>query len=163
MSQLALISNTLSTLHHENMTIYYLVKLGFIGVNVICLISAQNIGSSNEYPQSTFWAEIWKISEFLSETFSFWWWNFHYIWIGVFSKWTDSFVSYVIILFQVDYTNNSDITVRFTLLDRPPPIGNVKHPKLEPDLNTVATLLSTAINNGTFKVKMTPTGQTVSL
>ena len=81
----------------------------------------------------------------------------------MFSKWTDSFVSYVIILFQVDYTNNSDITVRFTLLDRPPPIGNVEHPKLEPDLNTVATQLSTAINNGTFKVKMTPQGQTVSL
>ena len=28
-------------------------------------------GSSNEYPQSMFWAEIWKISEFLSENFHF--------------------------------------------------------------------------------------------
>ena len=26
-------------------------------------------GGSNEYPQSMFWAEIWKISEFLSEDF----------------------------------------------------------------------------------------------
>ena len=26
---------------------------------------------SNEYPQSMFWAESWKISEFLSETFKF--------------------------------------------------------------------------------------------
>ena len=58
---------------------FYTVKLGFTGVNLIFLISAQNIdcgyslepprrgariGSSNEYPQSMFWAEIWKISEF---------------------------------------------------------------------------------------------------
>ena len=29
-------------------------------------------GGSNEYPQSMFWAEIWKISEFfLSENFQF--------------------------------------------------------------------------------------------
>ena len=28
-------------------------------------------GGSNEYPQSMFWAEIWKISEFLSENFLF--------------------------------------------------------------------------------------------
>ena len=28
-------------------------------------------GGSNEYPQSMFWAEIWKISEFLSEIFLF--------------------------------------------------------------------------------------------
>ena len=45
-------------------------------------ISAQNIdcgyslepprrGDSNEYPQSMFWAEIWKISEFLSESFQY--------------------------------------------------------------------------------------------
>ena len=26
-------------------------------------------GGSNEYPQSMFWAEIWKISDFLSENF----------------------------------------------------------------------------------------------
>ena len=27
-------------------------------------------GGSNEYPQSMFWAETWKISEFLSENFT---------------------------------------------------------------------------------------------
>ena len=54
---------------------FYIVKLGFTGVYIIFLISAQNIdcgyslelphrGSSNEYPQSMFWAETWKISEF---------------------------------------------------------------------------------------------------
>ena len=59
---------------------FYIVKLGFTGVYIIFLISAQNIdcgysleppcrGGSNEYPQSMFWAEIWKISEFLSENF----------------------------------------------------------------------------------------------
>ena len=58
------------------------VKLGLTGVYIIFLISAQNIdcvyslempqwGSSNKYPQSMFWAEIWKISEFLSENFQF--------------------------------------------------------------------------------------------
>ena len=52
-----------------------MVKQGFTGVYIIFLISAQNIdcgyslepprrGDSNEYPQSMFWAEIWKISEF---------------------------------------------------------------------------------------------------
>ena len=60
----------------------YIVKLGFTGVYIIFLISAQNIdsgyslepprrGGSNEYPQSMFWAEIRKISEFLSEIFHF--------------------------------------------------------------------------------------------
>ena len=61
---------------------FYIVKLGFTGVYIIFLISAQNIdcgyslepprrGGSNEYPQSMFCAEIWKISEFLSEKFQF--------------------------------------------------------------------------------------------
>ena len=77
---------------------FYIVKRGFTGVYIIFHISAQNIdcgyslepprrGGSNEYPQSMFWAEIWKISEFLYlKIFSFWRWNFLYIWIGVFSK-----------------------------------------------------------------------------
>ena len=43
-------------------------------------------GGSNEYPQSMFWAEVWKISEiFYLEIFSFWRWNLLYIWIGMFS------------------------------------------------------------------------------
>ena len=61
---------------------FYIVKLEFAGVNIIFLISAQNIdcgyllklplwGSSNEYPQSKFWAEKRKISEFSSENFQF--------------------------------------------------------------------------------------------
>ena len=61
---------------------FYAVKQGFTGVYVIFLISAQNIdcgyslepprrGGSNEYPQSMFWAEIWKISELLIRKFSF--------------------------------------------------------------------------------------------
>ena len=60
---------------------FYKVKLGFAGVYIIFLVSAQNTdcgyslelphrGSSNEYQQSMFWAEIWKIPEFLSENFS---------------------------------------------------------------------------------------------
>ena len=74
----------------------YIVKLGFTGVCVFLLVSAQNIdcgysleppsaqnidcgysleppqwGGSNEYPQSMFWAEIWKISEFFIWKFSF--------------------------------------------------------------------------------------------
>ena len=60
---------------------FYIVKLGFTGVYIIFLISAQNIdcgyslepprrGGSNEYPQSMFWAEIWKISEIFIWKFS---------------------------------------------------------------------------------------------
>ena len=76
---------------------FYIVKLGFTGVYIIFQISAQNIdcgyslepprrGGFNEYPQSMFWAEMWKISEFLYlKMFSFWRWIFLYIWVGVFS------------------------------------------------------------------------------
>ena len=50
---------------------FYIVKLGFRGVCIIFLISAQKTdcgyslelpcrGSSNEYPQSIFWAKLWK-------------------------------------------------------------------------------------------------------
>ena len=60
----------------------YIIKLGFTGVYIIFLISAQNIdcwyslepphrGGSNEYPQSMFWAEVWKISEFFIWKFPF--------------------------------------------------------------------------------------------
>ena len=61
---------------------FYIVKLWFTGVYIIFIISAQKHrlwysleapqwGGSNEYPQSMFWAEIWKISDFLSENFQF--------------------------------------------------------------------------------------------
>ena len=64
---------------------FYIVKLGFTGVYIIFLISAQNIecgyslepprrGGSNEYPQSMFWAEIWKkYQNFYLKIFIFWW------------------------------------------------------------------------------------------
>ena len=79
---------------------FYIVKLWFTWVYIIFLISAQihrlwysleppRRGGSNEYPQSMFWAEIWKISEFFVWIFfSFWRWIFLYIWIGVFSYWS---------------------------------------------------------------------------
>ena len=61
---------------------FYIVKLGFTGVYISFLISAQNLdceyslepprrGGSNEYPQSRFWTEIRKISEFFIWKFSF--------------------------------------------------------------------------------------------
>ena len=62
---------------------FYIVKLGITGVYIIFLISDQNIdcryslepprrGGSNEYPQSMFWAEIWKkYQSFLSKNFQF--------------------------------------------------------------------------------------------
>ena len=76
--------------------LFYTVKLGFTGVYIVFLIPAQKHrlwvfvrtawrGGSNEYPQSMFWAEIWKYQKFYLKTFIFWWWNFQYIWIGVFS------------------------------------------------------------------------------
>ena len=54
---------------------FNIVKLGFTGVYIIFLFLLKNIdcwyllelpqwGSSNEYPQSMFYAEIWKISAF---------------------------------------------------------------------------------------------------
>ena len=60
---------------------FYIVKLGFTGVYIIFLIFAQNIdcgyalepprrGGSNEYPQSMFWAKVWKIWEFFIWIFS---------------------------------------------------------------------------------------------
>ena len=69
---------------------FYTVKLGFTGVYIIFLISAQNIdcgyslelpwrGGSNEYPQSIFWAEIWKRSEFFIWKFSVFWGEIFYI------------------------------------------------------------------------------------
>ena len=67
---------------------FYIVKLGFTGVYIIFFYFCSKHrlwvlvrtapstepprrGGSNEYPQSMFWAEIWKISEFLSENFQF--------------------------------------------------------------------------------------------
>ena len=60
---------------------FYIVKLGFRGVYIIFFISAQKHrlwysleppqqGSSNKYPQSMFWAEVWKIPEVFIGKFS---------------------------------------------------------------------------------------------
>ena len=48
---------------------------------IIFLISAQKQkGGYNEFPQSMFWAEIWKkYRNFYLKAFRFWWWNFQYI------------------------------------------------------------------------------------
>ena len=66
----------------------YIVKLGFTGVYIIFPFLLKNIdcgyslelprwGSSNKYPQSMFWAEIWKMLEFfIWFLFSFWRWKF---------------------------------------------------------------------------------------
>ena len=69
---------------------FYIVKLGFTGVYINFLISAQKhrlwVLVRTAYPQSMFWAEIWKnIRVLYLKIFSFWRWNFLYIWIGVFS------------------------------------------------------------------------------
>ena len=61
---------------------FYIIKLWFTGVYIIFLFCSKNLdcgyslepprrGGSNEYPQSMFWVEIWKISEFLSWNFQF--------------------------------------------------------------------------------------------
>ena len=61
---------------------FYTVKLEFTGVDIIILISAQNIdcwyslepprrGGSNEYQQSMFGTEMRKISDFFYLKFSF--------------------------------------------------------------------------------------------
>ena len=55
--------------HHENMFIYNFL---FPLKNIECGHSLEppRRGGSNDYPQSTFWAEIWKISEFFIWKFS---------------------------------------------------------------------------------------------
>ena len=61
---------------------FCIVKLGFTEVNIILSLLKNTVrwyslepplrGGSNEYPESMFWAEIWKISEFyFTKTFHF--------------------------------------------------------------------------------------------
>ena len=77
---------------------FHIVKLAFTGVYIIFLTSAQNInyGYSLE-PSRTgeavltsihnlcFEQKYEKYQIFYLKTFRFWWWNFQYIWIDVFS------------------------------------------------------------------------------
>ena len=80
---------------------FYIVKLGFTGVYNIFHISAPNIdcgyslepprrGGSNEYPQSMFGVEIWKISEFFIWKFSCFFFFFFFFCGKIFSifEWT---------------------------------------------------------------------------
>lgn len=55
---------------------------------------------------------------------------------------------------QVDSADNHDILVSFTILDRPPPIGDVIRPKQEADLVTVTEKLRKAINNGSLTISL---------
>ena len=61
---------------------FYKVRRGLQGYTLFFLFLLKNIdcgyslepprrGSSNEYPQSMFWAQIWKISEFFIWNFQF--------------------------------------------------------------------------------------------
>ena len=49
------------------------IIFSFLLKNIDCVYSLEppHWGSSNKYPQSMFWAEIWKISEFFIWNFSF--------------------------------------------------------------------------------------------
>ena len=66
---------------------FYIVKLGFTGVYIIFLISAQNIAEAvlTSTHNLCFEPKYGKYQNFYRKIFSFWWWNFQYIWIGVFA------------------------------------------------------------------------------
>ena len=97
---------------------FYIAKLGFKGVYIIFLISAQNIecgysleppqrGGSNEYNSICLSGNMNKTKQkkkkkkkkkkqnFYLKTFSFWWGNFQNIWKSLFSY------------FTIQYTNKS--------------------------------------------------------
>ena len=88
---------------------FYIVKLGFTGIYIIFLIFAQNHicgyslepprrGGSNEYPQSMFWAEIWKLSDFfLSE-------NFHFL-VAKFSVYLNRHIFVMFLSNKADWNN----------------------------------------------------------
>ena len=69
---------------HMGYTLFFF----FLLKNIDCgyLLELPRRGSSNEYPQSMFLSRNMKNISFWK--FSFWWWNFLYIWIGVFSQCT---------------------------------------------------------------------------
>ena len=67
---------------------FYIVKLGFTGVYISFLISAQKhkLWILVRTASSSFDQKYEKYQNFYLKTFSFFlWWNFQYIWIGVFS------------------------------------------------------------------------------
>ena len=89
---------------------FYIVKQEFTGVYIIFLITAQKHGlwvlvrtaSLVEAVLTSthilgFEQKLEKYQSFYLKTFSFWWWNFQYIWIGVSSKWNKA------AMFQLPY------------------------------------------------------------
>ncbi|XP_045184814.2 uncharacterized protein LOC123542856 [Mercenaria mercenaria] len=55
---------------------------------------------------------------------------------------------------QIDYADNNDIIVQFTLLDKAPQLGDVSNPKPENSLKVVAKSISGAINGGQLIVRL---------
>ena len=86
---------------------FYIVKLGFTEVYIIFIISAQKHrlwyslelprrGGSNEYSQSMFLAEIWKISEFFI-------WKFSFFLVVKFSVYLNSLVFVMLLLISSSF------------------------------------------------------------
>ena len=66
-----------------------------------------------------FWAEIWiNIRVFYLKIFSFWRWNFLYIWIGVFSKWYNAFENSPYVSTQNDHWFCCTWVVPFAILQQ---------------------------------------------
>ena len=80
---------------------FYLLKLWFTGVYIIFLISAQKhrlwvlvrTASLTSTHNRCFGQKYENIRFFYVNKFSFWRWNFQYIWIGVFSLWLEFYGS----------------------------------------------------------------------
>ena len=74
---------------------FYIVKLGLTGVHLFFLFLFKNLhslepphwGGSNEYHNLCFEQKYEKYQIFYLKVFSFWKWNFQYIWIGIFTYW----------------------------------------------------------------------------
>ena len=64
---------------------FYIVKLGFTGLYIIFLISAQKYRLWIHVRTDSVLSRNMKNIRILSENYQFWWWNIQYIWTGVFS------------------------------------------------------------------------------
>ena len=106
---------------------FYIVKLGFREVYIIFKSLLKNNdcgyslepprrGGSNEYPQSMFWAEIWKYQSFLSENFQFLEEKFsRYLHRHVFVMWRKYLIWIVSVLIQrLTYMYSSMIQVQLS-------------------------------------------------
>ena len=93
----AIITKTGLYIFHPLKSHFYIVKLGFTGVYIIFLISAQKhrlwvlvrTASTRRFKRVPIIyvssRNLKNIRVFCMKIFSFWRWNFLYIWIGVFS------------------------------------------------------------------------------